>query len=55
MQAADAFAALNAQTAAAFESMAENIRDGFAKLAINAPPEKIVEPEVVEPKANYYV
>ena len=54
-QAADAFAALNAQTAAAFESMAENIRDGFAKLAINAPPEKIVEPEVVEPKANYYV
>ena len=54
-QAADAFAALNTQTAAAFESMAESIRNGFAKLAINSPPEKIVEPDVVTPKENYYV
>ena len=54
-QAADAFAALNAQTAAAFESMAENIRDGFAKLAINSPPEKLVEPEIVQPEENLYV
>ena len=46
-QAADAFAGLNAQTAAAFESMAENIR---IKLAINAPPKKMSSQKLLNQK-----
>merc|ERR1712176_11225 len=54
-QAADVFAALNPQTAAAFESMAQNIREGLSKLAINQPSQvtespSLVEPEVVQPE-----